>query len=212
MRVKGDSPLITNRFTEKQKMQLPAGKHALREQTGSAIPKKAEHAGPTESFINSLYWLSRKPVEYTQEAFDRAVAQGARWGIKAVAFKKAAIDAAYVLKWIPNKKCMAGAFRILADVVDEDGAQLVRIQGSVPEPREDVVILSGPGHKADLRWRGMFREWFCDLRIQYDENGRFSLEDICNMLNAGGCYMGVGDYRVERGGEFGIFSIAANDE
>ena len=192
-------------------MQLPAGKHALKELTGSGIPRKAEHAGPTEAFINSLYWLNRKPVEYTQEAFDEAVAQGARWGIKAVAFKLAAIDAAYVLKWIPNKKCALGAFTILADVVDEDGAQLVLVQGSVPEPREDVVSLSGAGHKADLRWRGMFREWYCDLRIQYDESGRFSLEDICNMLNAGGYYMGVGDYRVEKSGAFGYFSIAAND-
>lgn len=62
----GDSPLIIHRFDEKSKRQI------LDKQTQKAKAGK-EPKVPVRDFIDSLYWLSNKPTEYTEEAFLNAI-------------------------------------------------------------------------------------------------------------------------------------------
>ena len=78
--------------------------------------------------------------------------------------------------------------------------------------REDIVILSGIGRTPDLRWRGEFSNWYCDLTISYDADGVYTLSDICNMLQAGGRYCGIGEYRPEKDGQFGMFHVGSRGE
>ena len=209
VRIVGDTPLIVHKWTEKMKRALPAGARAA-ELDG--ITDKKEYQTPMESFIESMYWISGKPTEYTQEAFEEAIANGARFGFRVESFKQAAIDAAYSKKWLPNKKGVKGLFFIKPDFIDEEGYQLVEIKGGVPKMREDIVILSGIGRAPDLRWRGEFSNWYCDLTISYDADGIYSLSDICNMLQAGGRYNGVGEYRPEKDGQFGMFHVGSTGE
>ncbi len=204
IRLIGDTPLIVHKWDEKMKRMLPAGKAAY---GSSDITEKAEHPGMYESFINSMYWIKGKPSEYTEEAFMNALENGAEFGFRVESFKQAAIDAAYTKKWIPNKKGVKGLFFIEPDAVDEEGYQLVKLQGDWPVMREDVVILSGMSRTPDLRWRGQFTNWFVDLRIRYDADGVYTLQDIINMLNAGGHYNGVGEYRPEKDGQFGMYHV-----
>lgn len=206
IRVVGTTPLIVHKWDEKMKRALPAGKAAL----STGITEKAEYPGPMESFINSMYWITEKPTEYTEEAFDEAVANGARWGFRVEAFKNAAIDAAYSKKWIPNKKGVKGLFFIMPDFVDEDGNQLVEIHGDPPMIREDVVILGGISRSPDLRWRGQFTNWYCDLKVLYDADGVYTIQDITNMINVGGTYNGIGEYRPEKDGQYGMYRVATN--
>lgn len=211
IRIIGDSPLICHNWSQKNKLMLPAGKQALAEMgKEKSITDKDEHAGPMECFIESLYWISGKPKEYTQEAFNEAIENGARFGFRVESFKSAALDAAYSKKWIPNKKSVQGLFFIQPDAIDDDGFNLVEIKGCKPTIREDIVILSGISRKPDLRWRGEFKNWYCDLMITYDADGVYSLSDIVNMMNAGGRYSGVGEYRPEKSGQFGMFHVEAN--
>lgn len=209
VRIVGDTPLIVHKWTEKMKRALPAGARAA-ELNG--ITDKKEYQTPMESFIESMYWISGKPTEYTQEAFEEAIANGARFGFRVESFKQAAIDAAYSKKWLPNKKGVKGLFFIKPDFIDEEGYQLVEIKGGAPKMREDIVILSGIGRTPDLRWRGEFSNWYCDLTISYDADGIYSLSDICNMLQAGGRYNGVGEYRPEKDGQFGMFHVGNTGE
>lgn len=204
IRVIGDTPLIVHKWTEKMKRALPAGARAA-ELAG--ITDKKEYQTPMESFIESMYWINGKPTEYTEEAFMEAVENGAEWGFRVESFKQAAIDAAYSKKWLPNKKGVKGLFFIKPDFIDDEGYQLVKIQGGPPTMREDIVILSGIGRTPDLRWRGEFKNWYCDLTISYDADGVYSLADIANMLQAGGRYNGVGEYRPEKDGQFGMFHV-----
>lgn len=204
IRVIGDTPLIVHKWTEKMKRALPAGARAAEL---SGITDKKEYQTPMESFIESMYWINGKPEEYTEEAFNEAVANGAEWGFRVESFKQAAIDAAYSKKWLPNKKGVKGLFFIKPDFIDDEGYQLVKIQGGAPTMREDIVILSGIGRTPDLRWRGEFKNWYCDLTISYDADGIYTLEDIANMFQAGGRYNGVGEYRPEKDGQFGMFHV-----
>lgn len=204
IRIVGETPLIVNAWNEKGKRMLKAGQADRGEED---ITKKTEYAGRWESFINSMYWISHKPTEYTKEAFMAAIDAGAEFGFRVEAFKCAALDAAYSKKWVPNKKGLKGLFFIKPDFVDEDGNQLVKIHGDPPVMREDVVILSGIGRKPDLRWRGQFTNWYCDLQIQYDKDGVYKFQDICNMIEAGGSYNGIGEYRPEKDGQFGMYYV-----
>ena len=196
IRLIGDTPLIVHKWDEKMKRMLPAGKAAY---GSSDITEKAEHPG--------MWEIKGKPEEYTEEAFLAALNNGAEFGFRVESFKQAAIDAAYTKKWIPNKKGVKGLFFIEPDAVDDEGYQLVKVQGDWPVMREDVVILSGMSRTPDLRWRGQFTHWYVDLKVRYDADGIYTLQDIINMLNAGGHYNGVGEYRPEKDGQFGMYHV-----
>lgn len=210
VRVVGITPLIQHKWTEKMKRALPA---ATDSDPDNNITKKKEYPGEMESFITSMYWITPMPEEYTNEAFLEAIQKGARFGFRVESFKLAAIDAAYSKGWIPNKKGVKGLFFIEPDYIDEEGNQLVEIKtfdNAPPAKREDVVILGGMSRTPDLRWRGQFDNWYADLRIRYDRDGIYTLEDIVNMINAGGRYCGVGEYRPEKDGQFGMFRVQTN--
>lgn len=195
LRIEGDTPIIMHAWSEKaKKMMLDA-------QMGLAKGKKKEAKNPIDDFIQSMYWLTDKPKESTEEAFMQAIKDGARFGFPATSFKQAAISAAYRLGYVKDKMGLRGAFFINGNV---NG--MVEIHSDVPIMREDMVKI-GMG-TADLRYRGEFRNWWAELHLTYNVNSGFSLENIINAINAGGYACGVGEWRVEKDGQFGAFHIA----
>lgn len=195
MRIEGDTPLIMHAWSEKAKRQM------LEAQQGKAKGKGKEPKNPVEDFINSMYWLTEPPKEYTEEAFEEAIANGARFGFPATAFKQAAISAAYRQGWSKDKVSLRGAFFIVSD---DKG--MVEIESDTPRMREDMVKV-GMG-TADLRYRGEFPHWRAELVIKYNVNGPYSLEAIANIINAGGLLCGVGEWRPEKDGQNGMFHVA----
>ncbi len=195
--IKGDTPLIMHAWSEKAKRMM------LEAQTGKAKGKKKELRNPVEDFINSMYWLTEAPTEYTEEAFEKAIENGARFGFPVTAFKQAAISAAYRMKWVKDKMGLRGAFFIESDCDD-----MIEIKSDTPIMREDMVKI-GMG-TADLRYRGEFRNWSAKFRVKYNINGEFSLENILNIINAGGQVCGVGEWRPERDGQFGMYHVDTN--
>ena len=172
----------------------------LEAQMGLAKGKKKEVKNPVDDFIQSMYWLTNKPEESTEEAFMQAIKDGARFGFPATAFKQSAISAAYRLGYVKDKMGLRGAFFINGD---ENG--MIEIHSDTPIMREDMVKI-GMG-TADLRYRGEFRNWWAELNISYNANGSFSLENIVNIINAGGYACGVGEWRVEKDGQNGAFHV-----
>lgn len=196
----GDTPLIMHKWSEKAKKEM------LDSQMGKSKGKKKEPKSPMRDFIGSIYWLEGEPIltskmneEDMQEAFLEA-RKSARFGFPATAFKKAACSAAYRMGWSKDKVSLYGAFFIEADEND-----MVEIKSDPPIMREDPVKIS---MTSDLRYRGEFRNWSATLIIKYMVNGPYSLENILNMLNAGGFTCGAGEWRVEKGGQYGMFHIA----
>lgn len=196
VRITGDTPLIMHAWSEKAKRQM------LEAQMGVSKGKKKEVKNPVDDFIRSMYWLTPMPEDGTVESFEEAIANGARFGFPVTAFKQAAISAAYRMGWTKDKVSVRGAFFIDAD---EDG--MVEIHSDVPTMREDMVKI-GMG-TADIRYRGEFRNWYADLTISYNANGQYSLENIMNIINAGGYICGVGEWRPEKDGQYGMFHIEA---
>lgn len=194
VRVVGDTPLIMHAWSEKAKRMM------LEAQMGIAKGKKKEVKNPADDFIRSMYWLTPMPEDGTMESFEEAIATGARFGFPVTAFKQAAISAAYRMGWAKDKMSMRGAFYI-----DSDENGMIEIHSDTPEMREDMVKV-GMG-TADIRYRGEFKNWYADLTISYNENGQYSLENIVNIINAGGYVCGVGEWRPERDGQNGMFHV-----
>lgn len=204
IRIVGDTPLIMHAWSEKAKRMM------LEAQTGKSKGKKKPIRNRVDDFIQAAYWMSGKP-EYPDDsaegvceaAFNESINNGATFGFPATAFKQAAMSAAYRLGWVKNQMGMRGAF-----FIDSDENGLVEIKSDTPVCREDMVKV-GMG-TADLRYRPQFNNWSAELNIKYNALGDFPLESIINALNAAGFVCGIGEWRPERDGDFGMFHVALN--
>lgn len=196
IRIVGDTPLIMHAWSEKAKRMM------LEAQMGLAKGKKKEAKNPVDDFIRSMYWLTQMPEDGTMEAFGEAIANGARFGFPVTAFKQAAISAAYRMGWAKDKVSLRGAF-----FIDGDENGMVEIFSDTPNMREDMVKV-GMG-TADIRYRGEFHNWSAAVTISYNVNGQYSLENILNIINAGGYICGVGEWRPEKDGRNGMFHVEA---
>ena len=194
LRLVGDTPLIMHAWSEKAKRMM------LEAQMGVSKGKKKEPKNPIDDFIRSMYWLSEMPTEMTEEGYMDAIEKGARFGFPVTAFKQAAISAAYRMGWAKDKVSLRGAF-----FIDSDENGMIEIHSDTPSMREDMVKI-GMG-TADIRYRGEFKNWYADLTISYNANGQYSLENIVNIINAGGYVCGVGEWRPERDGQNGMFHV-----
>lgn len=202
----GDTPLIMHAWSEKaKKMMLDA-------QQGKKKGKEKIYRNPVDEFIQSMYWLEGKP-EYSDKAteeeceiaFNEAVKNGAKFGFPVTALKQAAISAAYRMGWVKNKMELRGVFFVDGCEGQED---MMLINSDVPELREDMVKI-GMG-TADLRYRGEFKNWSAELTVRYNANGQYTLENIINIINAGGMVCGLGEWRPERDGQSGMFHVKAD--
>jgi hypothetical protein len=81
--------------------------------------------------------------------------------------------------------------------------EFIEIKGS-PISREDMVRI-GMG-TADIRYRGAFNEWSSVFQVKYNA-GAISIEQLVNLINLGGFACGLGEWRVEKGGSFGMFHV-----
>lgn len=191
IKVVGDTPLIMHKWSEKAKREM------LDKQMKVAKAKGHDAKDPVADFINSMYWLEGEPEDKTEEGFEAAIASGnARFGFPSVAFKASAVSGAYRAKATKDKVSMNAAFHIDGDMVE--------IQG-IPHMREDMVRV-GMG-TADIRFRGEFSEWSAILPITYNA-GAISLEQLLNLFNLGGFSCGVGEWRPEKSGSYGMYHVA----
>lgn len=195
IRIVGDTPLIMHAWSEKAKREM------LEKQMKVTKTKAKDAKNPVEDFIRSMYWLTDMPTDMTQEGFERAIANGARFGFPVTAFKQAAISAAYRMGWSKDKMSMRGSF-----FIDGDINQMLEIKSDPPIMREDMVKI-GNGSTADIRYRGEFQNWYADMTISFNKNGQHSFEQIVNIINAGGYVCGVGEWRPERDGQYGMFHV-----
>lgn len=187
LNIRGTSPLVMNRFSQK----------------AMEIMKQTQEAGGTSR--------SRKTREVKD--FD-ALYEGAKhvsdegWeGIHAAAFRNAAISACRICGYKMTHAKLA--FMVMADGYDRvDGAPLVRLT------RGEAMPWTAPVRNqtgvADLRCRPLYREWEATLRIRYDA-GALTDSDVVNLIARVGMQVGIGEGRPDSkdsaGIGFGLFDI-----
>lgn len=135
------------------------------------------HKDPEQDFRDSLY-------EHPEGGY----------GFPVVAFKAAAVDACSHIDGVTKVEAR-GAFHI--------NGELAKIEG-IPTMREDMVRI-GMG-TADIRHRGEFKKWATELTIRYNANV-LSLEQIVNLFSTAGFAIGVGEWRPQKDGSYGMFHV-----
>lgn len=185
----GDSPLIMHKWSEKAKKEI------LDKQMKKAKTKGHDAKDPVRDFIDSIYWLEGEPEEKTEEGFTKAIQNGARFGFPSVAVKASAVAAGFRNGITKDKVSMNAVFHI-----DDEFIEIV----GVPDMREDMVRV-GKG-VADIRYRGEFQNWSATFAVKYNASA-ISLEQLVNLFNMGGFSCGLGEWRPERGGQYGMFHV-----
>lgn len=188
----GDSPLIVHAWDEKAKKEM------LQKQMKQAKPAK-EAKDPRADYEAAMYRLP----------------DGGH-GFPSVAFKAAAVTAGTSVSGL-TKIAIRQAFNILGEDADIKGAfegsksrvNLVRIDSEEPSMREDMVRV-GMG-TADLRYRPEYTDWRAKILVKYNRNV-LSESQILNLLNVAGFAVGVGEWRPEKDGQYGMFHVGTDKE
>jgi hypothetical protein len=116
-------------------------------------------------------------------------------GFPSIAFKNAAVSACTSLGKSISKVAARQAFHVVGE--------FVRIEGE-PRMREDMVKI-GMG-TADIRFRAGFPVWSTEVTVRF--NARvLTDEQVVNLFNTAGFAVGVGEWRSERDGSFGLFHV-----
>lgn len=177
--IRGTSPLVQNCFSKKAREQMRETQAA----GGTARGKKKREP----KNFDALY---RDSMHRSREGW---------YGIHAGAFRNAMISACRTVGFQMTRAKLA--IFVEADGFDQtDGSPLVRIKGD-PHPHEAMVRLATG--VADLRIRGMFDDWACELRIRFDAD-MLTLSDVANLLARVGIQVGIGEGRPDSKSSAGI--------
>lgn len=178
----GTTPLIMHRFSEKAKKKM------LDAMQGRKTPK--ENKDPKAEYEAALYRL-----------------EDGNPGFPVSAFKLATVGAA---RFYGKEVTMVGLRQVLwfSGEVGDDGRALTEIVGEYAM-REDVVTVGRGG--TDLRYRPEFREWTANLNITYVTSA-LTRDSVLSLVDAGGMGVGVGEWRPERGGDFGTYRVDPDKE
>ena len=142
-----------------------------------------------------------KEAKEPQTDFEQSMyrIEGGGYGFPSVAIKSAMVTAVTSISGV-TKVAARQAFRVVGEQALVKGAHpglimrqnLIRILGSEPEMREDMVRI-GMG-TADIRYRAQFLPWCMRLKIGFNKN-LLSGSQIVNLLNVAGFGVGIGEWR-----------------
>lgn len=181
--IRGTSPLIVHKFSEKSKRQM------LDNMQGRKTPK--EPKDPEAEFEAAMYYHDNGDYGFPVIAFKSATVGGARFYGKSV-----------------SMTALRQFIFFDGDFSKVDGQKLARITGE-PIMREDVVRVGMGG--TDLRYRPEFTEWSTTLDIVFVKS-MLTRDSVLSLVEAGGMGVGVGEWRPEKKGDFGTYEIDRNRE
>lgn len=191
----GDTPLIVHAWSEKARRDM-LSKQAKATKAGK------EARDPQEDFVNSLYEMGED---------DGAML----YGFPMTGIKNAILSSAHKDKGLP-RSTVQSALWLDADMVRVRPAlagavcdmPLVRIFGSEPEMREDMVrVGAGLNKTASLAYRGQFTTWAIKLTGRFN-TAVLSAQALSFLILEAGTGVGIGEWRNERRGIFGAFHLA----
>jgi len=146
----------------------------------------------------------KNPQAEYEAAFYRL--QDGGYGFPALAFKAATVGGARFYSGVTMTALKQ--FLFFHGELGDDGRQLIRIEGD-PVMREDVVTVGRGG--SDLRYRPQFIPWSATLEVTYVTSA-LTQGSVVSLIEAGGMGVGVGEWRPERDGDFGTYSVDTKRE
>lgn len=185
-RLIGTSPLVQARFSAKAKQMMMDKMAAGSTSKGKKVREARDF---DQDCLNAMH-----------------IGVDGQAGVPAGAFRNAMISACRLVGF---KMTLAKlSVFVQADTFDAvDGVPLVHLNGKWE--RLDMHTRNATG-VVDIRVRPMWREWWIDLRVQFDAE-QFTLTDVSNLLMRAGVQVGIGegrhDSKSSTGLGFGCFRL-----
>lgn len=191
----GDTPIITHAWSEKARREM------LQKQVKATKAGK-EARDPESDFVSSLYEMGPDCYGFPATGIKNCILSAAHKD-KGIA-RSAVMSALWInAEMVRTRPALAGA---ICDM------PLIRIFGSKPEMREDMVkIGSGLNKIANLAYRAQFTVWA--MRVTGRFNSTVLTPDaLAFLIQEAGMSSGLGEWRNERKGLFGAFHLAEAHE
>lgn len=148
--------------------------------------KGREVRDPETEYKNSFYYDSKGNIAFPARNIKQALVGSAR-------FLGGAIP----------MTVLRGALFVMGD---KDG--FIPVKYKEKRMRQDMVTV-GMG-TADIRFRGELDNWSMEFLIQYDAD-LLSPEQVLNLLQRAGFSQGLGEWRPEKNGDNGTFTVATTN-
>lgn len=189
--------LIMHKFSKKAQQEIED------KQQGKAKKAGKQPRDPHQEYMDSIYWFR----------------DGKRVGFPSAGFKAAMVRAGKLQGYTMTD--LRQMFFVRGQETDDRGVQLTEIL--TEDGEKDGLPVDGNGSvlhdvMAKIsggtwtpRYRALFPEWFAVVEIEYLPNV-INAEQLANLLNYAGFSVGVGDWRPERGGDYGRFRVASGTE
>jgi hypothetical protein len=206
IKIIGETQLVVHSFSKKAMDSIENKQHGK--------PKNSKHEirNEWEELIQCLYWITPPPTELTQEAWEQALVNGARFGFKAGGIKDCAVSAAYRRGLVRNMPTARGYFSIINTYEDQLYAkQVVEIEyATPPKMRRDCLSTFNSG--ADMRYRPQFDDWSMTIDLVFDASA-ITVAEIANWFRLGGFTVGLGENRTEKSADgWGSFRLATGGD
>jgi hypothetical protein len=203
--LRGLTPLIVHAWGHKAKQEM------LDKQRKVKTSAKHDAKIPMNDFMESLYWLTEQPTlgktdEEAEEIWDKAVLDGAKFGFPVTGIKQAIITGAY-RAGLDVKMTELRGLMFMVGNTEASTTNIAEIVGTTPSMREDMVKVGGMSKTADIRYRPEFEQWEIPITMRYHSDGKYSIDQLLNLVNYGGMYCGIGEWRPERDGQSGMFEL-----
>lgn len=183
--VKGTASLIVHAWSRKAKQQM------LDATQGKKNPKQPKN--PEQDYLDSMY--------HTQDG---------RYGVPSLAFKGSIVSAArFFGKSTPMTVLRQSIFVGGVPSNDPKAPQLLIPVNGEPRMREDMVRVGMGG--TDLRYRAEFQKWTAVVDLRYVKS-LISQDSVLSLLDAAGFGVGICEWRPEKSGDRGTFTIDEDRE
>lgn len=191
----GDTPLITHAWSQKARLEM------LQKQVKATKAGK-EARDPHADFVSSLYEMGKDTYGFP--------VTGVKKCILSVAHKDKGIARTAVLSALFLDAEMVRVRPALAGAICD--MPLVRIWGSGPEMREDMVKIGlGINKTANLAYRGQFTVWAMRIAGRFNSSA-VTAEALSFLIQESGLATGIGEWKNASQGVFGSFHLADEEE
>lgn len=182
--IRGETPLITHRFGERARKLIEDKQQGVARQ---AKPPRE----PEAEFRDSLYVIGERCEHDCGDHAEQHI-----YGFPTAGIKKALVAA--------GGRFADETMTILRGVINVQG-DLLQIRAPAPRMRSDTVRIDG-GKTSSIAYRPEFRPWEIDVPTVFNANLLTEVK-VLNLFQLAGFSIGIGDWRPEKNGTFGQFSI-----
>lgn len=184
IKIRGSSPLMIQAFSKKAKDEMIEAQTTTKPKAKKKPPRKIKEEIQNAKILDA----KKKPV------------------VPAIWLKCAIVTAA-MRYYEVRSSFLKGVLRVCGNTTDKaTGDEAITLKFKRESVDERIVRLQDMRRTAFVRYRPVYHDWSCEFLVEWDQSA-IDADAIVEFIRRAGWSIGLGEYRREKGGEFGSFEI-----